>query len=873
MPNNIAIKITAETTQLTAQLAVAKAELSGFQKQLGTLAKDAQATGIGQGISQEMLATSESVAAAQAKVVSIKSALKETEAVGAPALAEVGSAAETTATNFGVVAYEAQAVADELSSGRWRRAPSSLGRLLIEGLRIPPMMVGIGAAAAVAAAGLGYLEYKALEAEKEVDDLTTAFQLTGRGAEVGASGVQYMLDFLNSVPNASSDATQAFVQFAATSEQVNLGLAYQVGQLLPDFEKAYGKKAPEAAGKLLASLSDLSVKGFRKLDQTMLNLSPTEYEQIERLIEIGDQAKATSEIMQILAHRTGSYIKSNGDRIYDIEHKMSEVVKNAAFREGIHINFDPKSIQSIEQVKKVLSAQGGFVSQGAIGELDKLEKEIRYWRALEAKDAKGQADQKYKARVQAAEQLNERLDKQAQLTKELKGYQAGLAQAETRHDRHGIKEFSLSIAETQKELDALKKHHDDHKNKASNPFKGTGFSNAGSQAIAQAREAISAINADQKLGDKERINEINKTYAQLLNSGKLNAAQRIAVETEMNRNILEVEKRAEADKRQIASDNARTKIELAQTSYQEYQSNLASQVAAGKISHAQEVSDLTRVLLLMENLQLTAINKSIEGYSKDSVAYARAQNQKLLVTEHTQARIAELKARNSKNEVRDFQRTHQELLGFERNFIDGMITGQQNLGQMTEQFALRSFENIVVGEAKMWTERLLLQKTGNAQGKAMSLEATLTQIGHDAAKAYSGAYSALVGIPIVGPILAPIAATAAEVAVFGAEALASAEGGQMQVPYDGQLTQLHKNEMVIPAHIANPLRSFAVDLAAGKSSSSSASFDGASPDVHFHVHANDTRGVQAFFNEHGESIARTLNRVWKTSPNLHPSAA
>ncbi|MFV4677416.1 hypothetical protein ACNJU9_21650, partial [Mycobacterium tuberculosis] len=89
----------------------------------------------------------------------------------------------------------------------------------------------------------------------------------------------------------------------------------------------------------------------------------------------------------------------------------------------------------------------------------------------------------------------------------------------------------------------------------------------------------------------------------------------------------------------------------------------------------------------------------------------------------------------------------------------------------------------------------------------------LVQIGNYAAVAAAGAYAAIASIPFVGPVLAPIAAGVALAGVLAlGKSLFSAEGGWGQVPYDGALTQLHKNEMVLPASIASPLRS---SLAAG----------------------------------------------------------
>lgn len=110
--------------------------------------------------------------------------------------------------------------------------------------------------------------------------------------------------------------------------------------------------------------------------------------------------------------------------------------------------------------------------------------------------------------------------------------------------------------------------------------------------------------------------------------------------------------------------------------------------------------------------------------------------------------------------------------------------------------------------AKLTSEAI---KTGAAvSGAATSTGATaaagMAEIGTNAAVAAAGAYKSTVVIPFIGPIAAPAAAALALGAVLGFGALVSARGGQERVPYDGQMTELHKNEMVLPAHIANPLR-------------------------------------------------------------------
>lgn len=95
---------------------------------------------------------------------------------------------------------------------------------------------------------------------------------------------------------------------------------------------------------------------------------------------------------------------------------------------------------------------------------------------------------------------------------------------------------------------------------------------------------------------------------------------------------------------------------------------------------------------------------------------------------------------------------------------------------------------------------------GAAEERGINFITAIKAIGANAAKAASGAYAALAGIPIIGPVLGAAAAAGTFAAVLAFGAFASAKGGQVQVPYDGQMTELHKDEMVLPAWAANPLR-------------------------------------------------------------------
>ena len=103
--------------------------------------------------------------------------------------------------------------------------------------------------------------------------------------------------------------------------------------------------------------------------------------------------------------------------------------------------------------------------------------------------------------------------------------------------------------------------------------------------------------------------------------------------------------------------------------------------------------------------------------------------------------------------------------------------------------------------------RTATEAAASTAAKGFSISTALTDIGANAVRAATGAYAALAGIPVIGPVLAPAAAAAALYGVYSiGRKMFSAEDGFGSVPYDGAVTELHKEEMVLPAKYANPLR-------------------------------------------------------------------
>src|SRR5262249_55515160 len=117
------------------------------------------------------------------------------------------------------------------------------------------------------------------------------------------------------------------------------------------------------------------------------------------------------------------------------------------------------------------------------------------------------------------------------------------------------------------------------------------------------------------------------------------------------------------------------------------------------------------------------------------------------------------------------------------------------------------FIDSLINQFMAFVEHKLMELAFHAQTEAakkeISAAAHATEDKRTAFSAAKTAFSETLKLgPIIGPIMAPIAAAAA---FAGTMALGSAEGGQYLVPGD-QLTMLHRNEMVLPAGVADRMR-------------------------------------------------------------------
>jgi hypothetical protein len=193
----------------------------------------------------------------------------------------------------------------------------------------------------------------------------------------------------------------------------------------------------------------------------------------------------------------------------------------------------------------------------------------------------------------------------------------------------------------------------------------------------------------------------------------------------------------------------------------------------------------------------------------DPVAYAAAKGQIEELERQHQARMIEIK-NGAELERSQFQL--QAMAGIEQalsSSIQKLITGQTTLAGFFKSVWKGALNSVAGAFANMAAKNIATMLSQAAAGKAIRLK----EIMGNAYAAAAGAYKAIVGIPYVGPFLAPAAAAVAfgAVAAFGA----SAAGGYDIPAGVNPVTQLHAQEMVLPAKHADVIRKLADDGGGG----------------------------------------------------------
>lgn len=350
---------------------------------------------------------------------------------------------------------------------------------------------------------------------------------------------------------------------------------------------------------------------------------------------------------------------------------------------------------------------------------------------------------------------------------------------------------------------------------------------------------------------------------------------------------LNLEKQEQSDRQafdsveeQIARDRETGKYNIALAGLQQREALIREEAQTGRISHSDELSELTRVNGDREALQARYFTFMRDSYADDRAQFSSYQRQLEEVAATSAARMQEVHRQVSKEINSDYKRTFEEIGSSGASAITGLITRQQTLGEATRNVATSMLSMAVQSQAKRVadylaglatevtahvagetaktsattagvTARTSAESTGLAASAATMLANALKSIGASLGMTFAGVSANQAAL--LGPA-APAEAAAVTAAVDAAAmGFLSLDVGTWRVPRD-MLANIHAGEMVVPAFDAERFRQGG---------------GGGGGDVYL-TYNQMGRIPQGEITQHATAIAKAVANAFNNNPSLRP---
>lgn len=401
---------------------------------------------------------------------------------------------------------------------------------------------------------------------------------------------------------------------------------------------------------------------------------------------------------------------------------------------------------------------------------------------------------------------------------------------------------------------------------------------------------------------KSKYGEQSRQYQDVLREQERMTQQHEDELVRMDMERIHTQAKAEEDAAQGQLQLAKLQLEARKAALQEgVKSGTENPFAAAQGEYqatlqAIQLEQQARAQIDQIHLQELRDEAAIQGQRPQEVAKILAQIKELEAKSAIDTTIAQQQAANDSAAAWDkyVEQVQQDLRPIQTAFqgmVQGMLTGHETFVQALNKAWTGLLDNMINTMTQMlfhWIATQIAQTAahsaavatqtattaaGAAAQTSISAMAAMKQLMHAAVVAAGKAYSALAGIPIIGPALGAAAAAATFAAVLAFGSMASAEGGWDQVPADGVPTELHKDEMVLSAQFARPLRQLLTGMdfgnvgtnaAAASAAAETANDNFGGSDVHLHyaptVHAGSPDLMDLIENQSREFTTH-LNKM------------
>jgi len=663
-----------------------------------------------------------------------------------------------------------------------------------------------------------------------------------------------------------------------------------------------GESAQQAVAQM-EKLGDNPLEGIIKLDQQFHFLTAEVLDHIEKLQRAGDQYGALQIAATAFADATSSRVDELNQKMGFFE-KQIDLIKVGydSIDESIRRAVDPTlQEQAADAAHKWQQAQYQLnealknaktdpsFDQGYLASLKQQEQQLhQVAQALREKVLEEQHD---------AQAAGKKAQANAELTREIA--------TQDQFNAH-LKETSLlqeKIAEMKQRVESIHANDPTSGSVAGLNFDSNGkleetgaqwtailtklqheFGETKQHAISMHRELTEELQADEAADritfDQRRQYELQFWQSKLatMKAGTTGYAQAYMqvqnLQHEIDQQRITEARKTEEQIGQAYKDEFNLASKTIKDFYSEQQRQDEMRLQLGQITNQQEITLLQQLAEQEYQTEYAMLEHYRELWAQRPHVVQEINKQIEELQAQHKARMDQLGQKETKDAVDTWNKRLAPIThGFNQS-ISGMIMGTQTLKQGMD----RMFQSILLSEIQTDAERLqhwvateiakvgataagaestkTIQASAAAEGKALDAANAKGEVTNAAAAAGAKAYQAIVGIPFVGPILAPIAAGVAFAGVeaFGSD-ISSAAGGWDRVPVDDAPALLHRNEMVLPANLADRVRGMTDQ-------------GGGGGDTHnWNIRAADAKSITQLLHSDPHGLSRAAKRAIQYTKN------
>lgn len=808
--------------------------------------------------------------------------------VGAAATTKQAAGAKGLKAASGGATREYTALIDELASGRIRRVPGTLAVLSNRVGLMQMMFSGVGLAVTGAVGTLALFGMAAISGARQQAEFNDAIEASGGYLGATTGQVRGMAEDMAGADITIGQAKDALLEVGRTGQFTGTQLE-EVGR----GAAAMANITDLSMKQTVAAFSELAadpLKNVQKLNEHYHFLTASIYDQIAALQQEGDVAGAAAVAIKALSDammqrneavqaqgglgaiwqdtkagfsQMWDAIENNSTPEGDLSRLQSQLayaqraLKDAQENGGATRMFGGAGAETVGQVKQRVDEL-----QTAIGRLQKTVSDSHA--AAASKAALDQENESYVEAAANVNSLNHALDKNYAMNQELRNLHADKTRIETLANDKGASPADRGAAKAlldNTDWSKLESEIRQHYNTFTHSI------------LNQDKETLDKLEAQEGVSYKDRLGfELDFWKGKLAASkaGSEEYAQIFLTVQTLQRQLdtqkTESAKKSEQEYESILHEEVQAEEDAERTKLSFAQEILNQKLALGDINRQQEIAAERELANEEYSAQLDSLQKQLAGQQQGSAAAGRTYAEIEKLAEQHNLKLQQLDDQTTLA-IRDHWLS---VLGpIQTAFstsIQGMVLGTESW-RKAEANILRSvvaeFIDAGVKMAIVWTATELAKTSTTAAGaatrttigasaaaadKSMTASSAASSIMAKAWEAAASVYASIAAIPYIGPFLAPVMALAAAVEVGSyVSRIASASGGWWQIPND-QIAQVHKDEMVLPASIAQPARQFFEGGSGGAGGG----------EVHLHVHTLDSQSFGDYMRQNPAALTDAL---------------